>query len=86
MKPYKWVLAVAVVAFATLGVAAATADAPTITGFPNQIRTASAPCRSFRRVRAGFRPRRAREPEPNSGLGEPSCFPSPGAWRVRGGA
>jgi len=39
MRPYKWVLAVAVAAFATLGVAVATADAPTITGFPNEIRT-----------------------------------------------
>jgi hypothetical protein len=37
MVRYRRVLLVAVAAFATMGVAAATADAPTITGYPNQI-------------------------------------------------
>ena len=37
MVRYRRVLLVALAAFATMGIAVANADAPTITGFPNQI-------------------------------------------------
>jgi hypothetical protein len=39
MIRYTRTLVIAIAALATMGITAATADAPTITGFPNQIRT-----------------------------------------------
>ena len=37
MVRYRRALLVSLAAFATMGIAVASADAPTITGFPNQI-------------------------------------------------
>jgi hypothetical protein len=39
MRRWKWPLVVAILAFGVIGIGTATADAPTITGFPDQIRT-----------------------------------------------
>ncbi len=38
MTRYKWPFVVALLAFGVFGIGTATADAPSITGFPNQIR------------------------------------------------